>query len=60
MLNSIDEIDEPFDFEEFTTLNTLPNYKGTSAEVLHPLIQNLPHDNVKTKYDLSSYEEVAE
>lgn len=33
---------------------------GTTAVELHPLVHNLPHDAVQTKYDLDSYEEVAE
>lgn len=59
MLESVNDIESYISFEEYK-LSSPPSYKGTSAEVLHPLIQNLPHDNVKTKYDLSSYEEVAE
>lgn len=34
--------------------------RGVPAEELHPLVHNLPHDAVETRYDLPDYEEVAE
>lgn len=36
------------------------SYHSSPAEILHPLIENLPHDSVKTKYDLYPEMEVAE
>lgn len=34
--------------------------KGTSADELHPLVHNLPHDIIEKKYDVHYGEEVAE
>lgn len=47
--------------ERITSLkDELSAYQGNTAEILHPSIVNLPHDSIRTKYDLPSYEEVAE
>lgn len=34
--------------------------RGTSADELHPLVHNLPHDSVQTVYDIYPDMEVAE
>lgn len=34
--------------------------KGTTADELHPLVHNLPHDSVQTKYDVYPDVEVSE
>lgn len=34
--------------------------KGFTAEELHPAVKNLPHESVKSKFDLADYEEVAD
>lgn len=49
-----------FDERIATLKDELSAYRGTTAEILHPDIVNLPHDSIKTKYNLPSYEEVAE
>jgi len=38
--------------EELAMQQDVKEKKGTEAEILHPDIQNIPHDDVKTKYDL--------
>lgn len=35
-------------------------YRGIPAEELHPLVHNLPHDTVQTKYDVLPDVEVAD
>jgi len=38
--------------EELAMQQDVKERKGTEAQILHPGIQNLPHDDVQTKYDV--------
>lgn len=45
---------------EELALQSHPKHTGTIAEELDPMVKNLPHDSVQTRYDVVPDSEVAE